>query len=60
MKGGYRPEAAGGQPIQIEAIRVERYAPVRRPTLIGSPLCRRLLLFLSFSFALCVDPTSKQ
>ena len=44
----------------ITVIQVERYAPVRRATCIGSPLCRRLLLFLFCYFFLRVVPASKQ
>jgi len=60
ITGSYRPEAAYRHPIRIAAIRVERYAPVRRATWIGSPLCRRLLLFLFCYFSLRVVPASKQ
>jgi hypothetical protein len=56
----YRPEAAGRHPIRIAAIRVKMYAPVLRATWIGSPLCRRLLLFLFCYFSLRVVPASKQ
>ena len=57
---GFRSGAAGRHPIQIAAIWAERYAPVRRATWIGSPLCRRLLLFLFCYFSLRVVPASKQ
>ena len=60
MKDRSRPGAAGRHPIQIAAIWAERYAQVRRATWIGSPLCRRLLLFLFCYFSLRVVPASKQ
>jgi len=60
MKGGYRPGAAGRHPIRIAVIWTERYAQLRRDTWIGSPLCRRLLLFLFRYFSLRVVPASKQ